>query len=157
MQLNITQLEQVIETAKAKAANSPRWLAAIEKAAEQLISNPYISEIDDHSLLIASATGNDIYISNGSCQCKSFQYGKPCWHRSAARLVQLYREAESASASQPLSWAEERRALISEIEMAWVRKHPRFPLGLALLKKFGTNNLNDLANDMLRGILKAIS
>jgi SWIM zinc finger len=100
MQLNITQLEQVIETAKAKAANSPRWLAAIEKAAEQLISNPYISEVDDHSLLIASASGNDIYISNGVCQCKAFEFKQPCWHRAAVQLVKRYREA---SASHPLA------------------------------------------------------
>jgi SWIM zinc finger len=97
MQLNITQLEQVIETAKAKAADHQRWLATIEKAGEQLISNPYISEVDDHSLLIASASGNDIYISNGVCQCKAFEFKQPCWHRAAVQLVKRYREAETAT------------------------------------------------------------
>jgi hypothetical protein len=95
MTLNTTQLEQVIETAKAKAASHPAWLRAIEKAAEQLISNPYISETGD-GLLILGTTGN-IYHSNGTCGCEALKRGIACWHRAAAQLIKRYYESKTAT------------------------------------------------------------
>jgi hypothetical protein len=95
MQINLIQLERTVETAKVKAASHPAWLRAIEKAAEQLISNPYISE-QDNGLLILGTTGN-IYHSNGTCQCEASRRGMACWHRAAAQLVKRYNEAETAT------------------------------------------------------------
>jgi len=92
MQINIIKLEQVVAAAKAKAANSPAWLRAIEKAHTHLIENPYISETED-GLLILSDSGKT-YHANGICQCKAWEFGRrPCWHRAAAQLVRRYREA----------------------------------------------------------------
>ncbi len=46
---------------------------------------------DGHALVILSES-NEIYSANGTCQCKAFAHGKPCWHRAAARLVTRYNE-----------------------------------------------------------------
>jgi hypothetical protein len=96
MQLNQVKLNQVVESAKLKAAGHPRWLAAIERAAEQLVSNPYISETSD-GLLILGTSGN-IYTANGTCQCRAAGFGLVCWHRAAAQLIKRYREAERENA-----------------------------------------------------------
>ncbi len=95
--LNATILAQVITDAKHNAAQHPRWLAAIERAAVELDSNPYIEALDDHTLLIGSPSGNT-YTANGACQCEASRRGIPCWHRAAARLYTRYTEAEKTSA-----------------------------------------------------------
>jgi hypothetical protein len=48
--------------------------------------------IDGDALLILSGS-NEIYRANGTCQCKAFSHGHPCWNRAAARLVKRYMEA----------------------------------------------------------------
>ena len=100
--LNSTLFAAVVNAAKAKAAGHPAWVRAIEKAAEQVDSNPWIHE-DGDALLIASATGNEIYRANGTCQCKAFLNGKPCWHRAAAQLVKRYREVEAQRQAEQLA------------------------------------------------------
>jgi hypothetical protein len=94
MQINLIQLERTVETASGKAAAHPSWLRAIDKAAEQLISNPYIAEPED-GLLILSHSG-ETYPANGVCQCRAFAHDMPCWHRAAAQLVKRYKEQEAA-------------------------------------------------------------
>jgi hypothetical protein len=89
MQINITKLNTVVETAKAKTTDR-RWRNAIDKAAAQLRDNPYISEVDG-GLLILSTSGKT-YHANGVCQCAAFAKGTACWHRSAARLMVRYKE-----------------------------------------------------------------
>lgn len=98
MQLNLEKLTAIVEAAKAKTSDS-RWIRAIDKAFEQLTTNPYIDLDKEHEggLIILGTRGN-IYSSNGVCQCESFTYGqKPCWHRAAARLVKRYQEAEQSA------------------------------------------------------------
>lgn len=95
--LNTDILAQIVTTAQQSAANSPRWLAAIERAATELETNPFIEAMDDHTLLIGSPSGRT-YIGNGTCQCEAFAHGKPCWHRAAARLYHRYVEAEAKQA-----------------------------------------------------------
>jgi len=46
---------------------------------------------DGHALIILSGS-NEIYSANGTCQCKAYEKGFPCWHRAAARLVERYME-----------------------------------------------------------------
>lgn len=94
--LDTAKLTQVVTRAKADAAQHPRWITAISRAARELESNPYIEVQDDH-LLIASPSGN-LYAANGICQCVAFQHNQPCWHRAAGRLVRRYQEAERARA-----------------------------------------------------------
>jgi hypothetical protein len=90
--LNINQerFANVVQMALVKANDSKRWRNAIVRAAVEIEVNPYI-EWKDNSLLILSSS-NEIYEANGSCQCKAFANGQPCWHRAAARLVERYNE-----------------------------------------------------------------
>ncbi len=46
---------------------------------------------DGHALVILSES-NEVYSANGTCQCRAYEFGKPCWHRAAARLVARYNE-----------------------------------------------------------------
>ncbi len=99
LSLDTNTLAAVVTSAKQSAADSPRWLTAIERAARELESNPYIEVVDDHTLLIGSASGG-VYTSNGTCQCTAFQYGQPCFHRAAARIYQRYTEAQARTAKR---------------------------------------------------------
>jgi hypothetical protein len=102
MQINLIQLERTVEAANARAANHPAWLRAIEKAHTHLIENPYISETIENPYISETADGllilpdsGETYQSNGTCQCKAFSYGQPCWHRAAAQLIRRYNEPVS--------------------------------------------------------------
>lgn len=90
MNLDQDKIQQVAQEAFNKVSGNRRWEAAIVKAKQQLESNPYM-HFDGQSLLILSPSG-EIYTANGSCQCKAFASGQPCWHRAAARLVEWYNE-----------------------------------------------------------------
>jgi hypothetical protein len=90
--LNIDQdrMRQVIQDSFDKVSGCRKWQTAISKAKQQIEENPYM-HYDNHALLILSPSG-EIYSANGSCQCKAFTIGQPCWHRAAARLVERYNE-----------------------------------------------------------------
>ena len=88
--LDQSKLSVVVEIALLAVCNDKRWTNAIRKAAEELISNPFI-HWTGHSLLILSAS-NEIYESNGICQCKAYSEGQPCRHRAAYKLVKRYME-----------------------------------------------------------------
>ncbi len=89
MNLNQETMRQVIQEAFEKTS-SLRWQMAIAKARREIEDNPYL-HFDGDALLILSDS-NEIYRSNGTCQCKAFAHGQPCWHRAAARIVQRYHE-----------------------------------------------------------------
>ena len=82
------KMQQVIREAFDKVSDSRRWQTAIVKAQQQIEENPYL-HFDGRALLILSPSG-EIYSANGSCRCKAFRRGQPCWHRAAARLVERY-------------------------------------------------------------------
>lgn len=79
-----------------------RWTRAIERAVKEITENPFLDyDAEKHTLLICSPS-NNIYSANSVCQCKAFtEFGVPCWHRAAARLVRLYFEALSVPAAKP--------------------------------------------------------
>lgn len=81
----------VIQEAFDKVSNNRRWQTAIAKAKREIEDNPFM-HYDGHALLILSPSG-EIYSANGTCQCKAYAQGFPCWHRAAARLVERYMEA----------------------------------------------------------------
>ncbi len=91
MNIDQNRMSEVIQGAFDKAQGSKRWQTAIAKAKAQLESNPYL-HFDGDALLILSDS-NEIYRANGTCQCKAFAQGQPCWHRAAARLVERYNAA----------------------------------------------------------------
>ncbi|MDQ3686871.1 MAG: SWIM zinc finger family protein [Acidobacteriota bacterium] len=89
--LNINQdkLNEVAQEAFDRTSNL-RWQTAIAKAKSQIESNPYM-HFDGDALLILSDS-NEIYKADGTCSCKAYRNGQPCWHRAAARLVKRYME-----------------------------------------------------------------
>lgn len=90
LSLNQERFSQVVETALANTVDSKRWSNAIVRAVVEIEVNPYM-EWTNGTLLILSPS-NEIYEANGSCQCKAYEQGFPCWHRAAARLIQRYNE-----------------------------------------------------------------
>lgn len=90
MDLNQERLNEVAQEAFDKVQGNGRWQRAIAKALGQLQRNPFI-HYDGQALLILSDS-NAIYEANGTCQCRAFNQGQPCWHRAAARLVERYNQ-----------------------------------------------------------------
>ena len=90
MNIDAGRMEAIIREAFDKVGDNLRWQTAIAKAKQQIESNPYL-HYDGDALLILSES-NEIYRANGTCQCKAYQHGNPCWHRAAARLVRRYIE-----------------------------------------------------------------
>jgi hypothetical protein len=96
MQINKAKFEKVVKEAKAKT-NDSRWLAAIERAAEGVLSGAWIvTELAD-GIAVTTESGKT-YFANGHCQCEAFRRGAPCKHRAAARLLELYAAAGAAAA-----------------------------------------------------------
>lgn len=90
MNLDQDRMSRVIQEAFDRAQGSRRWQTAIAKAQGELENNPFM-HYDGHALLVLSPSG-EIYTANGTCQCKAYEKGFPCWHRAAARLVERYNE-----------------------------------------------------------------
>lgn len=92
MTLNQAKIAAIVAAAKTAAANSPRWIRAIERAAAALANGELIVTLCGSKSLVTSANGS--YWVNGACQCKAAKAGHAeCYHRAAARLVEMY-EAE---------------------------------------------------------------
>lgn len=90
MNIDTDKMQQVIQQAFDRAAGNRRWETAIARAKQHLESNPYM-HFDGSGLLVLSESG-EIYTANGTCQCKAYTNGQPCWHRAAARLIERYNE-----------------------------------------------------------------
>jgi hypothetical protein len=144
MTFNQAQFAAVVETAKAKAANSPRRLRAIDRAAEALASGELVVTLLQNYALVTSPRGS--YRVNGACECEAARRGhRECRHRAAVRITELL-EAETAPVVS-------RPALIADIRAAWSRNFPGLSLADELLRRFKVNTLDYLAEDMLRGVL----
>jgi hypothetical protein len=90
-------LNQAIETAK--AASSPRWLRAIDRAAQGLQSGELIVTLLAHDTLVTSPRGS--YRVNGSCACEAAKRGhRECYHRAVVRLVEM---PESDKSDNPMA------------------------------------------------------
>lgn len=85
------EFTQVVEKALALCTGSPRWEKATEQAARGLSEGTVIvTELAGGALV----TRNGTYKVNDGCECLSYAHGrKPCVHRAAFRLYQLYAEA----------------------------------------------------------------
>lgn len=92
MDLNKAQFEKVVADAKAKAAGSKRWIAAIDKAADALLNGKWVVTELQHCYVFTTESGKT-YRANGVCQCEAFFRDQPCKHRAGARLLNLYQEA----------------------------------------------------------------
>ena len=99
MNLNSTRLETVIQAAFDEATErggklAQRWQRAIARAKQELENNPFL-HLDGDAVLILSPS-NQIYRSNGVCQCEAFRRGLPCWHRALARIVVNYHRQQAS-------------------------------------------------------------
>jgi len=155
MTLNIQKFTAIVAAAKAKAAGNPRWLTAISKAADAIINNTWIiTELFD-CYAITTESGRT-YFANGKCQCEAYRRDTPCKHRSAARLLDIYKETATPAVSlaQDVA-ASSRKELIIEITNVWPKTWP--PLYTELLARFGKSDLNQLDDDLLRRVRLAIA
>ena len=149
MQINQVQFAQVVETAKTKAANNPRWIAAIEKVADAIINGKWIvTELAD-GCLITTEKGTT-YKANGVCSCRAFEFGQACRHRAAARLIALYNETTGVVVSS-------RESLIESIKSTWSQKFPADNLADDLMARFRVNYFEALNTGFLQDILAAIA
>jgi hypothetical protein len=156
MQINQAKFTAIVEAAKAKAANDPKWLRAIERAAKEIISGEMIVTTLAHGALITTARGT--YAANGHCNCEAARRGhKECKHRAAARLMDLYETAPEVVSLADDVAASSRENLIIEIENIWSRVEPTVHLQDALLCRFGTNQIHTLATETLIDIRLAIA
>lgn len=88
MFLDEGRLSQVVESALSNVQRNRRWQNAIHRAAEELLTNPYM-HYTGKSLLMLSDSG-EIYEANGACQCAAFRSQIPCRHRAAYKLLKNY-------------------------------------------------------------------
>ena len=88
MNINAIKFNQTVQAAIAKA---PQMAKQIEAAAENLLSNPYVADVDG-GLLILSDSGNTYFAKSrgNSCGCKAHQFKQTCWHRLADALYRHY-------------------------------------------------------------------
>jgi len=154
--INTEKFNSIVEAAKAKT-NDPKWTRAIEKAAACILSGEIIVTTLAHGALITTANGT--YSANGHCNCEAARRGHTqCYHRAAARLMDLY-ETEMAQAVSFVADVEtsSRENLIVEITNIWPRVEPTVALGDALLARFGKNQLDMIDTQTLRDIRLAIA
>jgi hypothetical protein len=96
MMVNETVFQQIVNKALEIVQGNKRWTNAIKRGAELIQSNRCLQMEDDGTLLILSESGHN-YAVNGVCRteqglCPAFANHKPCKHRAAYRLLQLYKE-----------------------------------------------------------------
>lgn len=88
MEVDAERLRRVAQDAFDRVAGDRRWEVAIAKARVQIEENPYM-RFAGGELLVLSPSGG-LYTAGRKCQCKSYANRRPCWHRAAARLLELY-------------------------------------------------------------------
>src|SRR5262245_9399060 len=122
MQINQATFTAIVESAKAKAANDPKWLRAIEKAAAGFESW-IITEHFDH-IMVTTESGNT-YRVNGHCSCRAGVLGRPCKHLAMRRLLEIAAGLPQVVAPKA---ATSREDLIAEIKSTFAAKFPGYRL-----------------------------
>lgn len=154
MNLDTAKFTAIVEAAKMKVANDPKWLRGIEKAARMLASGELcVTLFADNTALVTSPNGS--YRVNGACPCAART--AHCYHRVAKRLVELMDAPEASISLADDVAASSRENLIAEIENIWPRFAPGVSLYTELLARFGKSELSMLDDDMLRRVRMAIA
>jgi hypothetical protein len=152
--INEAKFNQIVETAKGKTSD-PKWLRAIEKAAKAILSGEIIVTTLAHGALVTTANGT--YAANGHCNCEAARRGHTqCYHRAAARLMDLYETVPEAVSFAEEVAASPRANLIAEIENIFPRVCD-VPLADELMARFRVNKLDMLDDDCLRRVRLAIA
>jgi hypothetical protein len=149
MNINQAKFNEVVASAKAKAAGHPAWVRAIDKAADVLLNNPYVEILDNGDVLMVSETSSQLYTVNGKCAgengqpCKGYQFNKGvCYHRALKQLAVRYREAETA----PTAVSD------AEVEAAFAAKFPGYHIADYLLKFYGQNSFQFMNRELVADI-----
>jgi hypothetical protein len=159
MILNTQIWQETINAAKQAASTSPAWLRAIDRAVVEIERSRYWS-FDGSTLVIISTTSKKTYKIGADHTCEACSNGhRECKHRAARRLMVRYTERLQNAAPK---WAQmmvdraaedrQREELIAGIETEWQRRHPHDPLWLALMARFGVNQLTMLGTHYLKAI-----
>ena len=90
MFLDEERLLDVVTLAFAVSPVGGRWQQSIARAWREILDNPYMHWTGG-SLIVLSPSG-ELYEAGPACQCRSYLFNKPCWHRAAASLLELYFE-----------------------------------------------------------------
>jgi hypothetical protein len=155
MQINKAKFERVVKEAKAKT-NDSKWLRATEKAAAAILSGEIIVTTLAHGALVTYANGT--YAANGHCNCQTARRDHAqCYHRAAARLMDIYETVPEAVSFADDVAASSRSNLIAEITNIWPRFAPGLSLATELTARFGKNKLEMLDDDSLRRVRLAIA
>lgn len=94
--LDKERFAQVVESALKQVQDNQLWANAIKRGAELIESNRCVEISEAGTLLILSESGHN-YEVNGVCRtddglCPAFKNHRPCKHRAAYRLLQLYNQ-----------------------------------------------------------------
>ena len=81
-------LARLTEAALRQSGGGRRWRNAFARAAE-MIRGGSLMHWTGGSLLVLSESGR-VYEAGAACQCEAFLRGRPCKHRAAYKLVQMY-------------------------------------------------------------------
>lgn len=82
-------------------AERDRWFNALAKASAQLLEGVRFEQ-DDTGFVFPSRTRTGIaHHVNGNCDCEAAEDGQPCWHRAAAKMLQLLLDANQGSDCKP--------------------------------------------------------
>ncbi len=112
MLINTRIFNQTVETAKAKSANNPAMLRAIDRAVVEINRSKYWAyDSQTNVLKLMSTTSSKLYVIDDThtCDAKS----KTCKHAVARRLMQRYTEAlgvvsaegERVAGAAPMAWS----------------------------------------------------
>lgn len=116
--INTNIFQAVVTTAKAKAAQHPAWLRAIDKAAAELLHPFTYWAFADGVLTMQSPTSGKLYRIDDAHTCEAAAVGRPCKHRAARQLMVRYHEAltnmPSPAPVKPSTIAPPRRSLMDE-------------------------------------------
>jgi hypothetical protein len=93
-------LVRIDRNASINTGEKLRWVNALGKAAARMESSDFLMTWQPESetmVIWTVGTTNQVYAANGSCQCRAYLSGNPCWHLAAKQLYKRYLETESAS------------------------------------------------------------
>ena len=140
MILNTQIFRATVEAAKAKVANQPAWLRAIDRAVVEIEKAKYWSFADGVLTIISTTSGKRYVIGDGhTCEA----VGGICKHIAARRLMVRYFERLAAAEVPAVAEADEHAQLCEQIEAAWkAEKYTGLAVAAGLVRRFGVNHLS---------------
>jgi hypothetical protein len=115
MRFSQAQFAALVAAAKAKAANSPRRIRAIERSAEAPASGELVVTLLNNGALVTSPRAS--YFVSDRCEREASRRGRrECRRRAAVRITELL-EAETERPAVPA-----RADIIADIKAAWSRR-----------------------------------